>query len=187
MLLTFRVEQNLKKIFFNYFFENCKVLFLTNELDRLRSDNVKLYEKIKFLQSFPKSPGSHAINENMLGGTGETDEDSYHIINKYTNDYEKKLDPFSKFSYREKQKRYSNLKLHDKFTLNFGRFILSSKMARLIFFAYFLIIHLLIFGSLYFIAHKDASHRDISAECSQHYKDHMFKVHGEKSFEPPHH
>ena len=32
-----------------------QVIFLTNELDRLRSDNVKLYEKIKFLQSVPNN------------------------------------------------------------------------------------------------------------------------------------
>lgn len=158
-------------------------MFLTNEIDRLRSDNVKLYEKIKFLQSFSKNNTS--TNESFLEGALEN-EDSNAIFNKYTNDYEKKLDPFGRFNYREKQKRYSNLKLHDKFTLNFGRFILSNKMARLIFFAYFLIIHLLIFGSLYFIAHRDASHRDFSAECAHSFKDHMKKVHGVETFEPPH-
>lgn len=166
-------------------------MFLTNQLDSLRSDNLKLYEKIKFLQSFSKSSTNSAAlgygmgNDNMVG-RGEHDEEAAHVLNKYTSDYERKLDPFSKFNYREKQKRYTNLKLHDKFTLNFAGFILSSKTARLIFFAYFLIIHLLIFASLYFMAHKEASHRDFSAECSQNFRDHMLKVHGEKSFEPSH-
>ena len=30
-----------------------QVQMLQNEMDKLRSDNVKLYEKIKFLQSYP--------------------------------------------------------------------------------------------------------------------------------------
>lgn len=170
-------------------------MFLTNQLDSLRSDNVKLYEKIKFLQSFSKGSNSSSSNGNDYlarwegsGGAGGSggDEEAAHVLNKYTNDYERKLDPFSKFNYREKQKRYTNLKLHDKFTLNFAGFVLSSKTARLVFFAYFLIMHLLIFGSLYLIAHTSASHRDFSAECSQNFRDHMFKVHGEKSFEPGH-
>ena len=107
------------------------------------------------------------------------------LLNKYTTDYEKRLDPFSKFSFREKQKRYANLQLHDKFTLNFGRFILSNKTSRLIFCAYFLIIHLLIFLNLYHVAHADASHRDLSVVCAHAYKNHMAEVHGNNKFQPP--
>jgi len=54
-----------------------QITFLTNELDRLRSDNVKLYEKIKFLQSF-----SNGNAENGASGGGA-------LLNKYTNEYEK--------------------------------------------------------------------------------------------------
>lgn len=155
-----------------------QVLFLTNEIDRLRSDNVKLYEKIKFLQSFTKSSkASSGLTE---------DDESIPVLNRYTTEYEKKLDPFSKFNYREKQKRYSDLKLHDKFTLIISRYIVSSKTARLIFFGYFFIIHLLIFLNLYTIAHQDASHRDFSAECAHSYREHMAQVHGMKEFQPPH-
>ena len=40
------------------FFQQCvayqqQAQMLTNETDKLRSDNVKLYEKIKFLQAYP--------------------------------------------------------------------------------------------------------------------------------------
>ena len=31
-----------------------QVTLLQNEMDKLRSDNVKLYEKIRFLQSYPQ-------------------------------------------------------------------------------------------------------------------------------------
>ena len=106
-------------------------------------------------------------------------------MNKYTNDYEKRLDPFSKFSYQEKQRSYANLKLHDKFTLSFGRFILSNKTSRMIFCGYFLIIHLLIFLNLYHLAHNESTHRDLSVECALAYKNHMVEVHGNSKFLPP--
>ena len=38
-----------------------QVQLLTNEMDKLRSDNVKLFEKIKFLQSYPTKVGHHFV------------------------------------------------------------------------------------------------------------------------------
>ena len=35
---------------------------LTNETDKLRSDNVKLYEKIKFLQAYPSKVSDNKCN-----------------------------------------------------------------------------------------------------------------------------
>ena len=166
-----------------------QTIFLTNEIDRLRSDNVKLYEKIKFLQSFGVGAAGNSgkrcsadfeieLEESGSGGSN--------VLNKYTSEYEKRLDPFSKFNYRERQKRYSNLKLHDKFTLQLGRFVLSNKLARLIFVGYFAVIHLLIFMSLYNVAHRGATLRDFSAECANSYRDHMAHVHGVSQFDPLH-
>lgn len=55
---------------------------LQNEIDKLRSDNVKLYEKIKFLQTYPTK-----------GSTMNEDAE-----NRYSMQYEERLDPFSSFS-----------------------------------------------------------------------------------------
>jgi hypothetical protein len=46
---------------------------------------------------------------------------------------------------KEKQKKYESLKLHEKFALNFGRFILSSHQSRTFFVIYFILVHILIF------------------------------------------
>ena len=166
-------------------------LFLTNEIDRLRSDNIKLYEKIKFLQSAGAGTNKHKgpPRYDESGGAGDlspTNDDVNLVLNRYTNEYERKLDPFSKFGVEERQRRYAGLQLHDKFTLRLGRFILSIKMARLVFCAYFFVIHLLIFGSLYHMAHHDAMYRDFSAECAMSYKEHMSKEHGINTFDLPH-
>ena len=161
---------------------------LQGEIENLRGDNVKLYEKIRFLQSYNSNDrkfhkNSHSSTSGLNGFHGASNDEV--VLNRYTNEYEQKLDPFSKFTSTERQKRIQNLKLHDKFTLSFGRFILSSKTARFIFFLYFLIIHLLIFLSSYKIAHSESAHRAVSAECANLYKEHMLKIHGEQHFHLP--
>ncbi|KAA0720582.1 Protein CASP [Triplophysa tibetana] len=56
---------------------------LQSELDSMRADNIKLYEKIKFLQSFPSRAG-----------------DSDDTVMRYSSQYEERLDPFTSFSKR---------------------------------------------------------------------------------------
>ena len=69
-------------------------------MKELRSDNVKLYEKIRFLQGYQSSstgdrPRSAAINMQQHEG----------VENRYQNQYEQRLDPFRTFSNQEKQRR----------------------------------------------------------------------------------
>ena len=157
---------------------------LQGEIEGLRGDNVKLYEKIRFLQSY-NSNDRKFIKSSISGSAFAGSNNDEVILNRYTNEYEQKLDPFSKFTKTEKQSRIQNLKIHDKFTLSLGRFILSSKTARFIFFLYFLVIHLLIFLSSYKIAHSESAHRALSAECASLYKEHMLNVHGDSHFHLP--
>jgi homeobox protein cut-like len=149
---------------------------LQGDMERLKQDNVKLYEKIKFLQSYDTNK---KITRSKYSTSNPDDEI---VLNKYTNEYEKRLDPFQKFTSNEKQKRYTNLKLHDKFTLSLGRYILSSKTGRLVFVLYIAIIHLLIFLSTYKIAHTESAINHMSAECAKMYGEHMANVHGDKDF-----
>jgi len=135
-----------------------------NEMDKLRSDNIKLYEKIKFVQNYPTTRG--------------TDES----IDRYSRGYDASLDPFTNFTKQEKQKKYESLKLHEKFALNFGRFILSSHQSRTFFVIYFILVHILIFLSLYKMVHVGSSVRDMSQICFDKFREHMAGVHGEKDF-----
>uniref|UniRef100_A0A3Q2DQY8 Protein CASP n=1 Tax=Cyprinodon variegatus TaxID=28743 RepID=A0A3Q2DQY8_CYPVA len=105
---------------------------LQGELDSLRADNIKLYEKIKFLQSYP----------GRAGGSDDT-------VMRYSSQYEERLDPFASFSKRERQRRYLSLSPWDKATLSLGRGILSNKTARTIAFFYTLFLHCLVFLVLY--------------------------------------
>ncbi|KAM6933460.1 cut-like homeobox 1b isoform 5-T5 [Xenentodon cancila] len=133
---------------------------LQNELDSLRADNIKLYEKIKFLQSYP----------GRAGGSDDT-------VMRYSSQYEERLDPFSSFSKRERQRRYLSLSPWDKATLSLGRVILSNKMARTVAFFYTLFLHCLVFLVLYKTAWSESIGRDCTAFCAKKYADHLHRFH----------
>ncbi|CAB4037205.1 CASP isoform X2, partial [Paramuricea clavata] len=136
---------------------------LQNEIDTLRSDNVKLYEKIRFLQSYPNKGTSSRDDENA--------------VNKYSSQYEARLDPFAAFNKNEKQQRYLGLSAHDKVTLNMGKFILSNKIARAIAFFYTIFLHCLVFLVLYKLAHTESCKKVMAAECNRRFFEHMRDSH----------
>ncbi|CAL8375587.1 unnamed protein product, partial [Gadus morhua 'NCC'] len=133
---------------------------LQGELDSLRADNIKLYEKIKFLQSYP-------------GRAGSSDD----TVMRYSTQYEERLDPFASFSKRERQRRYQSLSPWDKATLSLGRGILSNKVARTIAFFYTLFLHCLVFLVLYKTAWSESIGRDCTAFCANKYSDHLHRFH----------
>ncbi|XP_066490915.1 protein CASP isoform X1 [Tiliqua scincoides] len=133
---------------------------LQSELDNLRADNIKLYEKIKFLQSYP----------GRGGGSDDTEM-------RYSSQYEERLDPFSSFSRKERQRKYLSLSPWDKATLSMGRLILSSKTARTVAFFYTLFLHCLVFLVLYKTAWSESVGRDCAAFCAKKYADHLHKFH----------
>uniref|UniRef100_A0A8D1HWI0 Protein CASP n=1 Tax=Sus scrofa TaxID=9823 RepID=A0A8D1HWI0_PIG len=133
---------------------------LQSELDSLRADNIKLYEKIKFLQSYP-------------GRGGSSDDTEL----RYSTQYEERLDPFSSFSKRERQRKYLSLSPWDKATLSMGRLVLSNKMARTIGFFYTLFLHCLVFLVLYKLAWSESVERDCATFCAKKFADHLHKFH----------
>ncbi|KAM4044082.1 protein CASP isoform 1-T1 [Anomaloglossus baeobatrachus] len=133
---------------------------LQSELDNLRADNIKLYEKIKFLQSY--------------AGKGSKSDDTEL---RYSSQYEERLDPFSSFSRKERQRKYLSLSPWDKATLSMGRLILSNKVARTIAFFYTLFLHCLVFLVLYKTAWSESVGRDCAAFCAKKYSDHLHKFH----------
>uniref|UniRef100_F7IC53 Protein CASP n=1 Tax=Callithrix jacchus TaxID=9483 RepID=F7IC53_CALJA len=133
---------------------------LQSELDSLRADNIKLFEKIKFLQSYPGR------------GSGSDDTEL-----RYSSQYEERLDPFSSFSKRERQRKYLSLSPWDKATLSMGRLVLSNKMARTIGFFYTLFLHCLVFLVLYKLAWSESVERDCATFCAKKFADHLHKFH----------
>jgi homeobox protein cut-like len=139
-----------------------QVTMLQNELDKLRSDNIKLYEKIKFLQGYAGR------------GSAVTDD----TVVKYSSQYDDNLDPFTSFSKRERMRKYMDLRPYDKITLGMGRFIMGNKVARTVVFFYTLILHVLVFLVLYKMAYTSSCKRDAAQDWQEKFAEHMAQVHG---------
>eukprot|EP00053_Salpingoeca_punica_P016324 m.153539 g.153539 ORF g.153539 m.153539 type:complete len:665 (+) comp16942_c0_seq1:248-2242(+) len=124
---------------------------LRNEIDQIRGDNVKLYEKIRFLQSYqPKA----------------TDADPEDALKRYQGDYEDHINPFKAFSNKEKQRKYSTMNTADKVAFNLSRLVLSSQYGRMAFFLYALLLHSLIFLVLYKLSHTECSNRELAVDAA---------------------
>lgn len=132
---------------------------------RLENDNMQLYHKIRYLQSYRSSgsggggsrganhrvaPGAHAmagsLEDGSMGGGGDVEA-------KYRSIYEEKMNPFVQFNKMETQQRYTNLNVVDKILLNSARLFLGHRITRNIAFGYILLLHLLVFATLYTFMH----------------------------------
>jgi len=133
---------------------------MQNEADSLRADNVKLYEKIKYLQSYSTSTSAKVA----IDATAS----------RYSSQYEENLDPFTSFNRKEKQRKYMNLSPPEKVTLGLSRMVLSSKLARTLFFFYMLFMHCLLYIILYKYAYTDDCKRHMAELCYEKFGSQMF-------------
>lgn len=112
-----------------------KIESLTNEKQQLQSDNVVLYGKVKYVNSY-SSYGMTPVKVQLdrmgaleLGnGILNDDEHTRYVERKYEALYEQKLHPFTEFSEREKKRRTEDLQLLDRIILNTALNLLSTNM-----------------------------------------------------------
>ncbi|TNN06011.1 Protein CASP [Schistosoma japonicum] len=147
---------------------------LQREVESVRADNVKLYEKIRFLHSYgspsiqTRSNNSSSSNHqpsSPLVTSHQNPESNDATIIKYSQVYEAQLNPFNQFSRYEKQRVYKKLQPHEKLMLHLGRFIISDRRLRLGLFLYAIFLHLFIFVALYKAAHFQHSALETEANC----------------------
>ncbi|KAJ0407916.1 hypothetical protein P43SY_009203 [Pythium insidiosum] len=129
---------------------------LRSQVTRLEQDNMQLYQKIRYLQSYrgAKAQGSgtrgghHRVAPGSLdleGGSESTSD----VEARYKSMYEEKMNPFQQFNKMESQQRYTNLNTVDKILLNSARLFLGHRITRNIAFAYILLLHFLVVATLY--------------------------------------
>ncbi|KAH7652898.1 Transcription factor/CCAAT displacement protein CDP1 protein [Dioscorea alata] len=148
-----------------------KVGLLTEELEKTKADNVKLYGKIRYVQDYNHekivSRGPKRYAEDIESGF------SSDVESKYKKIYEDDINPFAAFSKRERDQRYKELGFRDKITLTSGRFLLGNKYARTFIFFYSIGLHLLVFTCLYRMSalsylSTTHGHEEIFVDASNH-------------------
>ncbi|KIJ67999.1 hypothetical protein HYDPIDRAFT_83675 [Hydnomerulius pinastri MD-312] len=125
---------------------------LRSEIKSLQSDNLKLYEKVRYMQSYRESssvsqldplPSSSRGDGMRAGGAGATDGDG-DGLGKWRQRYEEAINPFEAFRGREASNAYSSLPLPERGVLMLTRTILGNRRARTAFICYATALHLLV-------------------------------------------
>lgn len=136
---------------------------------RLENDNMQLYHKIRYLQSYRGGSGAgsgagqsagHRVSPSFNNNFGQLEEGSGgpngsggDVEAKYKSMYEEKMNPFVQFNRMESQQRYTNLNTVDKILLNSAKMFLGHRITRNIAFGYILLLHFLVFATLYSFMH----------------------------------
>eukprot|EP01090_Pellita_catalonica_P020016 TRINITY_DN6971_c0_g3_i1.p1 TRINITY_DN6971_c0_g3~~TRINITY_DN6971_c0_g3_i1.p1 ORF type:complete len:323 (-),score=70.04 TRINITY_DN6971_c0_g3_i1:156-1028(-) len=114
---------------------------MVEEIQKLKSDNVELYAKIQYLQSYKQYNKGDVENRNS----------NAHEL-KYKKLYENSVNPFNDFNKKVKYERYKHLNAAEKVTLTTWRWCMASKYLRNFIFFYVVALHILVFSTLYHFA-----------------------------------
>ncbi|PKI82303.1 hypothetical protein MVES1_003311 [Malassezia vespertilionis] len=119
---------------------------LRTEAKRLQTDNLGLYEKVRYLEGFGRR-----ANGDMPYVTAQRDAG---LEDLYRNQYEQSIHPFVAFRGREQSRAIASLGPVDRLLHIFTSAVLGHAQLRLVFVGYAVLLHLLVFGMLW-----DAGHR----------------------------
>ncbi|KAI8968413.1 CASP C terminal-domain-containing protein [Mycotypha africana] len=133
---------------------------LQTEIQNLRTDNLKLYERLKFVHVWKE--GQQQNNTGITVSTTiyhkqpslQADDPSV----KYGKLYEESMNPFTQFHRKEENRRYNALNPFEKLTLNLTRILFSHKWSRYFFIFYSLLLHFLVIMTLYQLSLWECRH-----------------------------
>ena len=114
--------------------------------ESLKTDNTKLYEKVRYLQSFQKGPSGRRVADRDLD------------LEALEQRYEASVDPFRQFSKAERQRKMSEMPPMERAVFVVAKTVLATKEMRAALFFYVTALHLLVFVTTYHWSHADGCH-----------------------------
>ncbi|CAO3636925.1 unnamed protein product [Cunninghamella blakesleeana] len=140
---------------------------LRAEMDRLKEDNLKLYERLKFVHVWKEEQRNTnqttAIQMEPMGTSSRREFKKSSSVNedptdRYDKLYEENMNPFAQFHRKEERRRYNALNPADKLTLKMTRMMFSHKWTRYLLIIYALLLHLLVVTTLYQLSLWECRH-----------------------------
>lgn len=115
--------------------------------ESLKTDNTKLYEKVRYLQSFKGGSGNGGSGymRSRSGLSSDRDLDLEALEQRY----EASVDPFRQFSRAERQRKFNEMSPIERIIFIVAKTFLGSKEMRMALFFYILAMHLLVFSTTY--------------------------------------
>ncbi|KAJ3772944.1 CASP C terminal-domain-containing protein [Lentinula raphanica] len=129
---------------------------LRTEMKNLQSDNLKLYEKVRYMQSYREESGGRAVTSQLdplPAPAGVADD-----MSVYRARYEANINPFEVFRGREATRAIQNLNPIERGVLILTRTILGNRRARTFFILYTLTLHILVMYTIYELSTSSNSH-----------------------------
>lgn len=139
---------------------------LRAEVKTLQSDNLSLYEKMRYLQSYgpggSKGPGTGGGDSVInFGRAGAGSDGAYPPPrvheDKYRAKYEDSMNPFQAFRGREQSRAMAQLNPLERALHVLTRLVLSHRNLRLLFMVYAIFLHLTVFGMLFEVSHTSST------------------------------
>lgn len=128
--------------------------------ESLKSDNTKLYEKVRYLQNYSSSSG---VPRSRVA-VADRDLDLEALEQRY----EASVDPFRQFGRAERQRKLNDMSPAERIVFLFAKIVLGTKEMRTLLFFYMLGMHLLVFITTYHWSHEMGCHELIHHEDVAH-------------------
>ncbi|KAG7394286.1 Cut-like homeobox [Phytophthora boehmeriae] len=120
---------------------------------RLETDNMQLYHKIRYLQSYGDNGSAGSRITPSFSSLEEGNNSTSDVEVRYRGMYEEKMNPFVQFNKMENQQRFTNLSPVDKILLTSAKLLLGHRITRNMAFSYILLLHFLVMATLYSFMH----------------------------------
>lgn len=114
--------------------------------ESLKTDNTKLYEKVRYLQNFSKG-------SNRGGALSRPGADRDLDLEALEQRYEASVDPFKQFSKAERQRKMGEMSPMERTVFLVAKTFLATKEMRAFLFVYVVSLHLLVFVTTYHWSH----------------------------------
>ncbi|GAM90805.1 hypothetical protein ANO11243_088500 [Dothideomycetidae sp. 11243] len=137
---------------------------LRSEVASLQKDNLDLYEKTRYVNSYNRPSHTTASSAYAVGGgnplgiSGSNSTSSGLSLDRYRSAYESNLSPFAAFRGRESARAFRRMTLPERAIYTIARTVLATRTSRNLFALYCLALHVLVFYSLYFMGSSDIEH-----------------------------
>ncbi|KIY74451.1 hypothetical protein CYLTODRAFT_416284 [Cylindrobasidium torrendii FP15055 ss-10] len=117
---------------------------LRAEVKTLQADNLKLYEKVRYMQSYREGRVTTQLDPLPAPLGGPSDD-----MGKYRTQYEEAMNPFEQFKGREAARAYQSLNPIERGVLVATKAILNNRRTRAVFLCYALALHVLVMFTTY--------------------------------------
>ncbi|KEQ79197.1 hypothetical protein M438DRAFT_284265 [Aureobasidium pullulans EXF-150] len=124
---------------------------LRSEIASLQKDNLSLYEKSRYVNSYNTKGGATSGYSNTNPSTITIDRSNPGTDARYKSAYESSISPFAAFRSKESSRAFQRLSLPERAVLQASRLVLATRTSRNLFAIWVVGLHLLVFVMLFWM------------------------------------